>query len=151
MSDIRRLWFFAATWQQQAFLWVCNVYICSYQPPHLKTAMWKLRCYFQPVLQAMKDWMCGGGWGTKLHRNILSTVGPGIPFCPGSPFCPRGPGGPSVPLKPGGPGRPCEKDKQWNFHVTGHSYQHEKFGGFYCTVFGLTSCGNQWITATFSL
>ena len=29
MSDIRRLWFFVATWQQQAFLWVCNVYICN--------------------------------------------------------------------------------------------------------------------------
>lgn len=105
------------------------IYICSCQPPHLKTAMWKLRCYFQPVLQGMKGWMCGDEWGTKLCCNILSTVGPGIPFSPGSPFCPRGPGGPSVPLKPGGPGRPCKKDKRWNCHVTGHSYQHEKFGG----------------------
>lgn len=99
----------------------------------------------------MKGWMCGDEWGTKLCHNILSTVGPGIPFSPGSPFCPRGPGGPSVPLKPGGPGRPCEKTNSETFMLQDIATSMKSLGGITAQFLDLLLVKSMDKTATFSL
>ena len=137
MSDIRRLWFFVATWQQQAFLWVCNVYICN---SNVETKVLFSTCTASNEGLDVWWWMRNKVMSQhSLYRWSRHPILSRLPFLSTRTW------GSISTIEARWSRETLRKDKQWNFHATGHSYQHEKFGGYYCTVFGLTSCEiNGW-------